>query len=148
MAEYTCTNRTAGSFIVISIGLTKASIAMPETVMWRWSISLWDLNFWLPVSFRRRSARRKRILGLLVSGKEIKRAMSTGADAQIDSYRDQRQFFAVTENPLTRGPREAVVNSADKSLTANKRTYVHRTLHQPRQSVQRADLRNYIYHPR
>ena len=121
-------------------------MAMPETVMWRWSISLWDMNFWLPVSLRRRSARRKRILGLLVSGKKRKRQMSTGADAQIDSYRDQRQFFAETENPLRRGPREAVIELANKFLTASKKTYAHRTSRQPRQSLQKADVPSYIYH--
>jgi hypothetical protein len=46
---------------------------------------------------------------------KMKRTISNGADIQMDSYKDQRQFFAVTANPLRRGPREAVMELAGES---------------------------------
>lgn len=37
----------------------------------------------------------------------MNRAMSTGAETQIDSYKDQRHPFAVTAYALIKGPRDA-----------------------------------------
>lgn len=113
MAVYTCTNSTAGSFMVISMGLISASRAMARNLMLRWSISLCDMKRGFPVSLRTRLARRSRMLGELVSGRNMNMSRATGAEAQMDSKRDQRQDSAGTAKPLRRGPRAAEEGDSD-----------------------------------
>src|SRR5688572_27106762 len=97
----------AGSLMVISRGLMRASTATLETVMCAWSISLWDLSLWFPVALRRRRERWSRILGPLVSGIKTKYRTSKGAAIQVISCRDHLHPFAETAYVLRRGPRAA-----------------------------------------
>jgi hypothetical protein len=48
------------------------------------------------------------MVGVLVSGRKKNMRRKTGAEAQIDSKRDQRQDSAGTEKPLRSGPRAAI----------------------------------------
>jgi hypothetical protein len=47
------------------------------------------------------------MLAPLVSGRRRNMRMKMGAEAQMLSYRDQRQDLAGTAKPLSRGPRAA-----------------------------------------
>ena len=103
----------AGSLTVISIGLISASIRTALGLRPSWSISLCAFSLWSPVNFRRRSARRRRRLGVDVSG--IKRNMRSkiGPASHRISHSDQRQPFAVTAKPDNRGPREGPQYAAE-----------------------------------
>jgi hypothetical protein len=107
IAVYTWTKSTAGSLMVISMGLMSASRKVLENFMSRWSISLWDMKRSLLVSFRIRFARRRSRLGVLVSGMKRNMTMATGAEAQMDSKSDQRHDSAGTAKPERSGPRAA-----------------------------------------
>ena len=99
------TKAIAGSLIVISMGFIRASISTAEALRPFWSISLWDLRRLSPVSLRRRFARRRRMLGVEVSGTHKNMRTNTGPASQRISHRDQRHPFAVTAKPERRGPR-------------------------------------------
>jgi hypothetical protein len=60
---------------------------------------------------------------------KMKRAMKTGAEAQMHSYRDQRQFFAGTANPLRSGPKDADLGFSIQSILSEWKgqTHVHMT---------------------
>jgi hypothetical protein len=122
--------RTAGSLIEISIGFITASKAIFPNVMPFRSISVWDLILSLPLTFRRRAARRKRIFEAEVSGRQKKKRMKTGPAAQSISQSDHRQLrkcisrvwtiqvkntysLATTANPESIGPRAGAAKDAD-----------------------------------
>ena len=63
----------------------------------------------LPVALRRRWARRRRMLGAEVSGREVRSSRKTGPASQVISHRDQCQFSLGTEKPEMMGPRAGPV---------------------------------------
>ena len=82
-----------------------ASRAMVVGLRPFWSISDWDFRRESEVRARRRLARRRRMLGVEVSGTRRNMRMKTGPAIQRISQRDQRQPLAVTAKPERRGPR-------------------------------------------
>jgi hypothetical protein len=94
----------AGSLTMISIGLMIASQNTSEAFSCSCSISLFDLIWVAPVSFRRRWALRRRILSAEVSGYANRKTTKIGAVNHIISYRPHLQPFACTAKPATRGP--------------------------------------------
>ena len=83
----------AGSRMFISQGLMRALKRMDLMAMLDCLISDCALKLGFPVSRRRRSARRRRMLSLEVSGRRKKRKMKTGAESQRSSYMLQCQSF-------------------------------------------------------
>src|SRR5690242_470014 len=112
MAVYTLTKRMAGSLIVISIGLMIASTKMDEAFICFWSISDCETKRLSPVFFLRRAARRRRMLGVLVSGSMTIMMMKIGPAAQRISQSDHRHPLAVTAKPESRGPSAGAANAA------------------------------------
>ena len=91
--------------MVISRGLMRADTNTVDGLMFFWSISDWERSRLSPVSARRRLARRRRILGVEVSGTRENMRTKTGPAIQRISQSDQRQPFAMTAKPDKRGPR-------------------------------------------
>src|SRR5690348_12399188 len=100
----------AGSLMVISMGLMRASTKTSDVFMARWSSSDWDMKRASPVSLRMRRARRSRIVGVEVSGRRRNMRRNAGMEAQKISQRDQRQDMAGTEKPASMGPRAGLGN--------------------------------------
>lgn len=76
-----------------------------DGLMFFWSISDCERSPLSPVIARRRLARRRRMLGVEVSGTRRNMRIKTGPAIQRISQSDQRQPLAVTAKPDNRGPR-------------------------------------------
>src|ERR1700761_3701460 len=105
--------RMAGSLMLISIGLTKAFLAISLADKFFWFISDWLTYLSLPVSFLSRRALRSRMLSSSVSGILMNQRTKTGPAIHKISQRDHRQPSAVTANPDIRGPRAGALKPAD-----------------------------------
>jgi hypothetical protein len=124
---YIFVKATAGSLTMISMGLMIASQNTSEAFNFSCSISLFDLMFIAPVSFRRRWALRRRILSDEVSGYANRKIIKIGAVSHITSYSPHLQFLAWTAKPATRGPiagpqKQAAVQ-ADRYTGSSRREY-------------------------
>ena len=129
--------------MVISRGLMSASMNTAVIFWLRWSISLWDMKRASPVTLRRRWARCSRMVALLVSGRNTSMRMKMGDEAQMDSYRDQRQPMTGTEKPPEKRAKgsccQIVSISAcnPKDVNIVSKTYVRSKQQRPRPSWRR-----------
>lgn len=71
-----------------------------------------DLRFSLPVNFRRRLARFRRMVSALVSGKKQNKKSQQNPHMISSSYRDHRQELNGTEYPESNGPRAGPAKAA------------------------------------
>lgn len=84
---------------------TNAPMITADGLSRRWSISDWDCSLGFPVSFRSRAARRRRMLGVDVSGRKKNITISVGPAIQRISHKDHLHPLAMTAKPDSSGPK-------------------------------------------
>jgi hypothetical protein len=101
-----------GSWIVTKNGVVKYVPSSFRKCRFPCLISESDLIFSLPVDFRRRLARFRRMVSAFVSGKKQNRRSQQNPHMMSSSYRDHLQELNGTENPDSNGPRAGPAKAA------------------------------------
>jgi hypothetical protein len=101
-----------GSWIVTKNGVVKYVPSSFRKCRFPCLISESDLIFSLPVDFRRRLARFRRMVSAFVSGKKQNRRSQQNPQMMSSSYIDHLQELNGTENPDSNGPRAGPAKAA------------------------------------